>query len=108
MAKSGDGGTVDQLPFATADGKTKAVSGGSSGAHDFITDPKDGAPKTGGGFDVTQQNRPQQTGSDPVNKEDAIDGGKVEFPTFPDPASTKGTGSIDGGSGHKPFKVKGG
>lgn len=107
MAKSGDGGTVDQLPFATADGKTKATSGGSSGAHDFITDPKDGAPKTGGGFDVTQQNRPQQSGSDPVNTEDAIEGGKLAFPTFPDPAG-KGCGSVDGGSGHKPFKVKGG
>lgn len=89
----------DQLPFGD-----KGTSGGSSGGHDFVTDPKSGAPATGG-RDFTKESRPQKSGSDPVNPEDAIGGGKPAFPDFPDPAG-KGCGSI--GNEKRPFKVKGG
>jgi hypothetical protein len=98
--------TKDQLPFTGA-GTTKAagaVSGGASGAHDFTQDPKDGAPKTGGG--MVAESRPQQMGKDECNKESVIDGGKIPFPEteFKD-AGIKGCGSI--GNSSKPFKVKG-
>lgn len=93
--------TKDQLPFAGADGTTKAVSGGASGAHDFTEDPKDGAPKTGGGF--MAEDRPQKMGTDDtVNKESVIKGdGPFPNVQFKD-AGVQGTGSI--GNSAKPFK----
>lgn len=94
----------DQLPFGN-NGTTKAVTGGASGAHDFTQDPKDGAPKTGGGFEA--KSVPQKSGTDDtVNKESVIEGGKLPFPDtkFKD-AGVKGCGSI--GSSEKPFKLKG-
>ncbi len=94
-------GNKDQLPFATADGQTKVVTGGASGGHDFTIDPEDNAPKTGGGWPM--KDRPQPMGSDSVNPDDAIDGGKPAFPTTKIP--DQGTGSI--GNAHRPFKVKG-
>lgn len=99
-------GTKDQLPFATASGTVKNPTGGASGAHDFTQDPKDGAPKTGGGF--VPESRPQQSGTDDtINKESVIDGGKLPFPEtkFQD-AGVRGCGSI--GDASKPFKLKGG
>lgn len=99
--------TKDQLPFATDSGTTKAPSGGASGAHDFTEDPKDGAPKTGGGY--LAEDRPQKMGTDDtVNSESEVDGGKYPFHEmkFAD-AGRAGCGSI--GDSGKPFKgLKGG
>ena len=99
--------TKDQLPFAGANGTTKeagAAKGGASGAHDFTEDPKDGAPKTGGGF--VPESRPQKMGNDLPAPDTVIEGGKLPFPeTKYTDAGIRGTGTV--GNSSKPFKLKG-
>lgn len=96
----------DQLPFATGSGETKNPSGGASGGHDFTLDPKDHAPKTGGGY--LAKDRPQQMGEDDtVNKESEVPGGRLPFhETKFEDAGVKGTGSV--GNSKRPFRVSGG
>lgn len=94
-------------PFATAGGKPVAPSSGASGAHDFVKDPRGSATASGGGFDVTKQNR-LQAEADPLgagnpNSQEIPAGGKTLF-ADPGPVSKTVSGSAPGPTPAKPFK----
>lgn len=115
-----DVGNPAQPPFGNGDGATSA--GPSEGGHDFIEDGKGSGPKTGGGFDVTKQNRPQKSGEPDFCKDSVPDGGRLPFPKidshsyegneggFETPASEAsvdhhGGGPEAGAVAKKPFKI---
>jgi hypothetical protein len=56
---NGGGGTVDGLPFATAEGRTRAPAKEGTGGNNFVANAR-GNPAPGGGHDFTQDNGPSQ------------------------------------------------
>lgn len=102
-------GNGNDSPFGDGDGATQAA-GPSSGAHDFITDPKSNAPATGG-RDFTKESRPQ--GGDrmapDINTDSIPAGGRLPFPSAdPHGPSGKDVGTLVGAEKHKPFSLGGG
>jgi hypothetical protein len=57
--KGSSGGTASTLPFATANGRTKAPATTGTGGNDFVRNPA-GNPAPGGGHDFVQDNGPPQ------------------------------------------------
>jgi hypothetical protein len=100
MAKS----SAAAPPFATADGKPVNPSGGSSGAHDFLVDPKSSAAP-GGGRDFTKENRPQTEAKPEVvpNPQEIPMGGKI-LKADPGPVSKKVSGTAPGPQPPSPMK----
>ena len=98
-------GTGAASPFGNGSGATSAA-GGATGAHNFLTNPASGAPKTGG-HDFTQDNRDQKAGTDDtVNPDSIAPDGKV---LYADPPAgndrTSPVGLPEGG--RKPFTLRG-
>lgn len=100
-------GTTGGLPFATANGTTKAPTGGSSGSHDFVTDPQGSGPKSGG-FDPVTMNRPQPPMKTQAGLPDADNipaGGKI-LKADPGPVSAKVSGTAQSPAATtKPFRL---
>lgn len=100
-------------PFSTPQGKIAPTAAGVrtptpvSGAHDFIKDPGDNAPKTGA-RDWTKENRPQRMGGEPTLNSDTVPAGGAHLKADPSgSAGNSGTVSGVGGAAHKPFRLKG-
>lgn len=95
----------DAPPFATANGRPTNPTGGSSGAHDFVTNPKSNSPATGQ-RDFTKESRAQTMGSPPVNPAEIPAGGQV---LKADPTGLSACAPSGGvqGVAHKPFRLKG-
>lgn len=83
-------------PFGNGNGAT--MTGPSSGAHDFITDPASGAPKTGGRDFAAEPPPEQQSGNSGYNPDSVPQGGTLPFSGEPQPNETA----------NKPFKLNGG
>lgn len=86
-------------PFGNGNGATSG--GASSGAHDFIRDPKSNSPSTGG-HDFTKENRPQKAGDNGANPASVPTGGKTPFVA---PGATESRHPL--GSEKKPFRLNG-
>ena len=99
-SKMGDGKTS---PFGNGNGGTSAM-GNASGGHDFLTDPKSGAPATGG-HDFTQDSRPQSEAKPEVvpNPQEIPAGGK-QMKLDPGPVSKVVSGTAVGPTERAPFK----
>jgi hypothetical protein len=106
MGQSGNSGNGASPPFATKDGKPANQGSGGSGAHDFIRDPLTSAPHTGGGFDVTKQNRPQTEARPEVvpNPQEIPAGGK-DMKADPGPVSATVSGTAEGPQPRSPMKL---
>lgn len=97
-------------PFGNGNGATQK-SGASSGAHNFITDPKSNSPATGG-RDFSKESRPQQMRKPSPgypNTQEIPTGGTMPL-ADPGPVSKSVSGNAGGvqGVSQKPFRVKGG
>lgn len=93
-------------PFATQDGKAQGQGTGSSGAHNFLKDPKSHASASGG-RDFTKESRPQSEANAEVvpNPQEIPAGGKI-LKADPGPVSQKVSGTAAGvDGGRKPFKL---
>lgn len=94
-------------PFATADGKPVNPSGGASGAHDFVTDPKSHSPSTGG-RDFTKESRvqpPVKDSQDTTISPESIPAGGRILKADPMPVSKMVSGTAQGVTPAKmPFK----
>jgi hypothetical protein len=93
-------------PFATADGNVKNPTGGASGAHDFVTDPKSHSPSTGG-RDFTKESRPQpgpvESADSTICPESIPAGGRI-LKADPMPVSKMVSGTAQGPAQPTPFK----
>jgi hypothetical protein len=93
-------------PFASADGKPVNPSGGASGGHDFVTDPKSHSPATGG-RDFTKESRAQpavaESQDQTIAPESIPAGGRI-LKADPMPVSKMVSGTAEGPGQRTPFK----
>lgn len=99
MAEGKTPGNGMTSPFGNGNGAT--ASGDSSGAHDFLTDPK-GSGAAAGGRDFTKESRPQSDAKKEVepNSQEIPAGGLI--PKAAPGAASKTMSCAD--STRKPFK----
>ncbi len=90
-------------PFASSNGQPVNPSGGASGAHDFVTDPKSHSPATGV-RDFTKESRPQKMGACEPNPQEVPAGGRILKADPSGPAANPPSGGVMGVS-QKPFRL---
>jgi hypothetical protein len=98
-------GTGSTSPFGDGKGATSAA-GGSTGVHDFVSNPASAAPKTGG-RDFTKESCDQSSGTDEtLNPDTVVPGGRI-LKADP-PAGSQRTSPVGlPEGGRKPFTLRG-
>jgi len=106
MAEGKTPGDAVVSPFGNHKGATEAT-GGATGAHDFLTDPK-GSGAAGSGRDFTKESRSQPANGAPkeINADSIPAGGRLPFPAADAKGPSAGdVGTIVAAEKHKPFKL---